>query len=251
MKEREEMKKRIWKRYLIALTVCILCCLMLPNAASAAVKYEKTKAVYMNSRDAVFAAYGEIVVTGQNAKEVVVKTSVKSNKPSVVSITGVTRKIQTVRKGNKTVKEYISVIGMNVFNPRSARVSFQIGNKKYSVNVRGLSYVNPVSEVTITGVKSGKSANLARETANIFFADTLKVKSRPKNSVLKIKAASGWKVMSVECYKVKTKQRKRYSDRGSTSKIVQLGKLDGQVQISITMKNSKNGGTQTLQYNLI
>ena len=224
---------------------------MLPNAASAAVKYEKAKTVYMISSNPVFAAPAEIVVTGQNSKEFVVKTSVKSSKPLMVSITGVTRKIQTVRRGNKIVKEYKSVIEIGVFNPGSARVSFQIGNKKYSVNVRGLSYVNPVSEVTITGVKSGKSSNLARETANIFFADTLKVKSRPKNSVLKIKAASGWKVMSVECYKVKTKQRKRYSDRGSTSKIVQLGKLDGQVQISITMKNNKNGGTQTLQYNLI
>lgn len=112
-------------------------------------------------------------------------------------------------------------------------------------------YVNPISQMTITGIRNGSSTNLAGRTArDCNYGKKLKVTKMQKNTVLKVKAASGWRIESVSYSNEKENISKYYSSRGDSSVALPLGTLRTNLDayIFVNMENRQNGGRLSCWY---
>lgn len=245
--------KRILKQSIAAILASLVLCLMVSGAAEAAVQYPKTKTFYLEQKGGTgYWYYGSLAVSNLALGETVLKSSVKSSTPSVIRVTGIDRNIYISQDddGSSRLEETDS-INLHYTRTGTSKISFKIGKKTYTSTVKVLPYVNPVSQLTISGVKNGSSANLAAKTSRGCNQNAaLKVSTTQKNAVLSVKAASGWKVSYISYYNKKQNVSRGCSSRGASSLSMRLGNLNTGTgaTVYISFENIKTGGTLNCGY---
>ena len=244
--------KRILKKSFAMMLAGLMLCMMLSGTAEAAVQYPKTKTLYLQQKGSGNWYYGSLSVSNLVAGETVLKSSVKSSNPSVMYVTGIDRNIYISQDsdGESRLEESDS-INLHYTRTGTSKISFKVGKKTYTSTVKVLPYVNPVAQLTISGVKNGSSSNLAGKTGRGCNQNvTLKVGSTQKNAVLSVKAASGWKITYVSYYNKRQNVSRGCSSRGASSLTMRLGNLNKGTgaNVYIDLKNIKTGGTLNCSY---
>lgn len=244
--------KRILKKSFAMMLAGLMLCMMLSGTAEAAVQYPKTKTLYLQQKWSGYWNYGSLAINNLAAGETVLKSSVKSSAPSVVRVTGIDRNIYISYDSDSGSRlEETDVLNLHYTRTGTSKISFKIGKKTYTSTVKVLPYVNPVSQLTISGVKNGSSSNLAGKTSRGCNQNvTLKVGSTQKNAVLSVKAASGWKITYVSYYNKRQNVSRGCSSRGASSLTMRLGNLNKGTgaNVYIDLKNIKTGGTLNCSY---
>ena len=247
--------KKIFKKLSCVLLAAVFCCMMTPFAVNAAVRYEKNQTIYRDSKADPYTS-GDITVWGLSDKQSISQSSVKviSGK-NIISLSNFAKSTSKYsweywEKGQKATAKadgYYS-ISFRAKKNGTGKIAFKIGKKTYTATVRILPYVNPVSSLTVTGVKNGSSANLAGKFKTYSSVmETSGIKKAQKNAVITCKAAKGWKITSLGFSNEKTNvTRDIYNDKGVSSVSLRAGDLAaGQTgSIDISLVNVKTGGTQ-------
>lgn len=230
--------------------------------AAGGITYDKTKTYYSQGKDRTL-SMADIYISNIPAKQTIAKSSVKviSGK-SIASLYYLGKywndyNVDYIKKGHKSYKKtndnYFYCISLDIKKAGTAKVSFKVGNKAYVSTVKVLSYINPISSLTITGVKNGSSSNLAAKFKNSANDANCKVNKAQKNAVITCKAASGWKITSISFSNKNTNiARDIYKKNGVSSISLRAGNLAaGQNDyIDIELINTKTGGTQYCTLNL-
>lgn len=245
--------RKNWKRFGMTILTVLFLCLLISGTAGAAVQYPKTKYVYMDGKATQW-YYDEFDVVNLPVGMSVSKASIKSSAPSSMRPTSIYRDtwIDYDEDGRGSMEE-TDTIQVAYRRPGSYKLSFKIGNKTYATTIKVVRYVNPISWMTITGIRNGSSTNLAGKTANdCNTSKVLKVTKLQEKAVLTLKAASGWRVKSVYYSHKKENVSKGYSCKGEASVTLPLGTLrtNSDAYISVTMVNSRNGGTLWCRYDI-
>ncbi len=243
--------RKNWKKFGMTILTALFLCLLISGTAGAAVQYPKTKYVYMNGKATEWYS-DSIEVGGLPVGLSISKASIKSSAPSSMRPTSIYRNtwINYDSDGKGSMEE-TDTISIGYRRPGSYKLSFKIGKKTYTTTVKVVRYVNPISQMTITGIRNGSSTNLAGRTArDCNYGKKLKVTKMQKNTVLKVKAASGWRIESVSYSNEKENISKYYSSRGDSSVALPLGTLrtNSDAYIFVNMENRQNGGRLSCWY---
>ena len=133
-------------------------------------------------------------------------------------------------------------VGMRFNHAGTAKVTYKIGKKSYTLKIVVKAYTNPISSITMTGINKGKSFASKCKTEMPYYPK-LSFPSVVKSSTLKVTAKTGWKVTSIGFNDRTAGKSKRLSDSGLTTMSLKLGKLDPthEYSLSITLENTKTG----------
>lgn len=251
--------KEICRKMKCLLITTMLLCMMVSVTASAAIQYSKSQVLYNGGKspqsDYMF---GGIVVSGLAPGETIARNSLQSSS-SILQYLYSTRHTMISRyeyiknplfNGEDT--EYRSddaYIGFRFYRPGTSTVRFRIGKRTYTSKVKVLSYTNPLSKVTITGVKNGNSTNLASMLKN-HNQTSIRMQKAQKNAEVAIAAAKNWRITGVSYYSQKA-GKSSYVDCNQAGVRLSLGSLAAKCDgcISITVKNTKTGGIAECYYN--
>ena len=252
------MNKRCRKiKYLLLMAV--LLCMMVSGTASAAIQYPKSQVFYNGGISSQYDyMYGGISISGLAPDEMIVRNSVQSS-------SSILRDLYSTRSTSVFRYEYIknplfngedneyrddyAYIGFRVYRPGTSTVRFRIGKRTYTSKVKILSYTNPLSKVTITGVKNGSGTNLAPMLKN-HNQTSIRMQKAQKNAEVAVTAAKNWRIRSVSYYSQKT-GKSTYVNCNQAGVRLSLGSLAAKCDgwLSITMKNVKTGGLAECSYN--
>lgn len=248
------MKKRSEKWILLCIVV-MLVSMMFTTTAFAAVDFPKSKTFYLEKKGSNQLSYGELDVYNLDAGESISRTSLKSSAASVIQPVLLQKSISIDQDmdGNMRMSE-TDTIQLNYYKTGTSKLSFKVGNKTYSSTLKVLPYVNPLLQLKLSSARNGASANLAGITSQ--GCDTMKTLRLQKNqndAILTVKAASGWKVVSVSYRNEQENMGKNYSSRGVSTVTMHLGKMNTKSKstLYITLQNSKTGGTLSCRYKII
>lgn len=256
-----KIKTFIKKIVCIALLSVIICA-VIPDGVYAAngITYDKNQTQYLKSKSGTFSSVS-IYIDNIPDNQTIDKSSVKviSGK-SIVSLWTFRKSredhnidyIKSGRKPYKKISEYYD-ISLDIKKAGTAKVSFKVGNKTYVSTVRALPYTNPISSLTITGVKNGSSSNLAAKFKNSADDAKCKVKKAQKNALITCKAASGWKITDMSFTNKNNNTARDISKKNGVSSIsLRAGNLvAGQKgYVDIDLVNTKTGGKLMCTLNL-
>lgn len=251
------MKKNCRKiQYLLLMAV--LLCMMVSGTASAAIQYPKSQVFYNGgSSSQSDYMFGSIIVSGLEPDETIARNSLQSS-------SSILQYLYSTRSTNIFRYEYIKnplftseddeyrsddvYIGFRFYRPGTSTVRFRIGKRTYTSKVKVLSYTNPLSKVTITGVKNGSSTNLAPMLKN-HNQTSIRMQKAQKNAEVAITAAKNWRIRNVSYYSQKT-GKSTYVSCNQAGVRLSLGSLAAKCDgwLSITMKNVKTGGIAECYY---
>ena len=246
------MKKTFKKLTCIILTAIMVCTTMaFTVSAASGPSYSKSQTVYMTSKNSN-SSYTSIYVGNLTSSQKISKSSVKSSKSSVLAPYSLYRNTysyenQYFESGMKGYKGsgYNYSIELRAKKAGSANISFKIGSKKYTSKVTVKAYTNPISSLTVTGVKNG-SSNLAGKFKNESYSD-LKLSKNVKNATVTCKAASGWKIVRIGTYDANNKLQRSISTRneGASALSLHAGNLtkNQRNEITVDLVNTKTGGS--------
>lgn len=143
--------------------------------------------------------------------------------------------------------------GLAVNRAGTATVKYKIDGVAYSTKVKVLNYKNPVSKITLSGVKGGK--NFASLTKKDSFIKDMTLKTKVANATLKVAAAKGWKVsnLSIGEYDKKgniVNSRSVYCSDGLGAMQLSCGALlpGHRYHVSASFVNASNGAYMSLGY---
>ena len=243
-------------------------CAMTPLAASASstIDYSKTKTLYMAGKNKP-APYYMIFISGVPSKNSISKSSIKvTSGKSVIALSDLTTSKNTsyISYFEKGLTSFSNTnhyygIGIDVKKAGTGKISFKVGNKTYTSTIKVMPYVNPISKLTVTGVKNGSSSNLAGKFKTSSSASSVRVNKAQKNAYITCKAASGWKITSISFLNKKTNTTRRIvstnginRSTGVSSLSFYAGSLTAKQtgEITVNLCNAKTGGTQTCTINL-
>ena len=252
------MNKRCRKiKYLLLMAV--LLCMMVSGTASAAIQYPKSQ-VFYNGGTSPQADYmfGSISVSGLAPDETIARNSLQSSS-SILQYLYSTRSTNIFRyeyiknplftmEDDEYYRDDSVYIGFQFYRPGTSTVRFRIGKRTYTSKVKVLSYTNPLSKVTITGVKNGRSTNLAPMFKN-HNQTAIRMQKAQKNAEVAITAAKNWRIRNVSYYSQKT-GKSTYVSCNQAGVRLSLGSLAAKCDgwLSITMKNVKTGGIAECSY---
>lgn len=249
------MKRNHWKMLKI-LMVTFLFCFLFSSTALAEIDYPKNMTIYKNSKSAGAYVYGYINLTDLQPSDQITKGSLKSSSTILQNLSA-TRYIfldryEDIYPGTWDDIEYrwdSAAIEFTAHRTGIARVNFKIGNKSYSTKVKVLAYENPLSKVTITGIKNGTNTNLASMLKNRNIAEIRNTKTI-NNAKLSITAAKNWKITGLHYNSSNGETRSLNCYRSSVS--MNVGKLakNKVSYISCWMENVTTGGTIYCYYYL-
>lgn len=249
--------KKIWG----VLLATVLLVTMFSSTAFAAISVPKSQTVYLRSKYERGISYTGIVgiaVDGMTKKQKITKSSVKSSNTSVIAPTSMYRSASDYsyqyfdNSGNDSSRSSAySYIDLQAKKPGTATVSFKIGSKTYKTKVTVKNYVNPAATIKIPGVNSGKNI------ASKFNSDTYesgKQTKTAKSGKIRVKAASGWKLVRVyiDDNKLNGHGISYWSSKGVSSVSLPIAfalKAKGKYYYSFTFQNTKNKAELTLTYN--
>ena len=141
---------------------------------------------------------------------------------------------------------YSYSVTLRVNHSGTAKVSYKIGKKSYTVTLKVKAYVNPVTTITLTGVNKGK--NFASKCKTYMpYEPSLSFPSVVKSATLKVVPKTGWKLRDVSFYDdtTGTSYSKSNWNSGLSSVSLKVGKPDPthKYSISINFVNSSNGAS--------
>ena len=256
MKKKEgwNMKKMFKKLTCIILTAIMVCTTMaFTVSAASGPSYSKRQTVYMTSKNSN-SSYTSIYVGNLTSSQKISKSSVKSSKSAVLAPYSLYRNTysyenQYFESGMKGYKGsgYSYSIELRAKKAGSANISFKIGSKKYTSKVTVKAYTNPISSLTVTGVKNGSSSNLAGKFKNENYSD-LKLSKNVKNATVTCKASSGWKIRRIGTYDTNNKLQRSISTSaqgGISALSLHAGNLikNHINEITVDLVNTKTGGS--------
>ena len=249
------MKQLVKKVFAAALALTVMFTMLAPVTAEAAVTYNKSQTLYRTSKSGT--SYTGIQVSGLTKSQTIKKTSVKSDKTSVVKPWYLERSTSSYKteyfSSNMTgysYNYYSYYIGLELKKAGTAKVSFKIGNKTYKTTIKVKNYTNPLSSVTLTGVNSGK--NIASKMNSSNYCSTLKLTKTTRNAVVKVKPKSGWKVTSINVENSQTGDTmsiSNYGTKGVSNASLKVGTLtkNKRVTLRITCVD-KTGASVYMNY---
>ena len=255
MKKKEgwNMKKTFKKLTCIILTAIMVCTTMaFTVSAASGPSYSKRQTVYMTSKNSN-SSYTSIYVGNLTSSQKISKSSVKSSKSAVLAPYSLYRNtysyenqyFESGMKGNKG-SGYSYSIELRAKKAGSANISFKIGSKKYTSKVTVKAYTNPISSLTVTGVKNGSSSNLAGKFKNKNYS-SLKLSKNVKKATVTCKAASGWKIVRIGTFDENNKLQRSISTRNEGASVLSLhaGNLTKNHinEITVDLVNTKTGGS--------
>ena len=233
-------------------------CAMTPLAASASstIDYSKTKTLYMAGKNKP-APYYMIFISGVPSKNSISKSSIKvTSGKSVIALSDLTTSKNTsyISYFEKGLTSFSNTnhyygIGIDVKKAGTGKISFKVGNKTYTSTIKVMPYVNPISKLTVTGVKNGSSSNLAGKFKPSSSASSVRVNKAQKNAY----------ITSISFLNKKTNTTRRIvstnginRSTGVSSLSFYAGSLTAKQtgEITVNLCNAKTGGTQTCTINL-
>ena len=248
--------KKMWKKTVALLFIVGAFAMLFSMVAGAAPVYPKTQYYYLDEKGGT--GRGELTVSGLGAKEKITKDSIKSSSTAVVKVGRLDQSLIWTEEGTFGRQPVSGVqytnaytIELNLAKAGTSKISFKVGNKTYTSTVRVLPYANPLSGLTITGVKNGTGTNLAGKFAKSSTA-YVKVPKTQKEAQISMKAAAGWKITNI-CYLAEGKNRILTSEKGLNSAAIFVGRMPtGEAfrSVSITLRNTKNGAVLKCSCNI-
>lgn len=139
-------------------------------------------------------------------------------------------------------ESYDYQISLRFSHAGTAKVTYKIGKKSYTLKIVVKAYTNPISSITMTGINKGKSFASKCKTEMPYYPK-LSFPSVVKSSTLKVKAKTGWKVTYISFDDMTAGKSKSLRDSGLTTMSLKLGKLDPTHEycVSIDFLNTKTG----------
>ncbi len=179
--------KAIRRTLCLALVAMMLCAAAVPALAA-------TKTIYLEGKDS---NYGWAWFTVGEYKKGTKITNVKSSKPSVLSLNRV-----EIREGENTNYEnkkysnsYVNLeVECRARKAGSAKITYKANGKAKSQAVAVKAYTNPVKSFVLTGLGN---ANLKSKFATDDYCSAEALKKDAPAGLLKVSAASGWKISSL------------------------------------------------------
>ena len=179
-------------------------------------------------------------------------TDVKSSKKAVATIRGIERGKRDYEYYDPDEKysSYSAEIIIYLLKAGKATISFKVDGKAYKKNYTVVNYVNPVKSFQLTGFnkKNLKSKFATNNSVNESMT------GNAKTGYLKVTAASGWKVKSLYWCDRSDYTNRQYSFGSNGVNTAQMPtpsmSKSGSYYVYATLVNTKNGGTQTVYYNL-
>ena len=229
--------KKVWGIFLAT----VLLVTMFSNTAFAAISVPKSQTIYLTSKNGTSSV--SIPVNGLTKKQKITKSSVKSSNTSVLAPSSLNRNTNeyTTQYINNKSKDYSSsyVSSSIYFDAKKAgtsTITFKVGSKSYKSKVTVKKYVNPATTIIVPGVNSGKKTKTA------------------KSGKIRVKAASGWKLVRVyiDDNKLNGHGISYWSSKGVSSVSLPIAfalKAKGKYYYSFTFQNTKNKAELTLTYN--
>ena len=249
--------KEILKKLSCVILTAVMICIMAPLAVNAGsvISYDKNRTLYNYGKDNLIPSE-TIIITGIPSNQQISKASVKviSGK-NVISLVEFSKHIgnystEYFKKGSKTStkKEHYYSISVRPKRTGTGKISFKVGKKTYTTTIKILPYENPLSSLTVTGIKNGSNGNLAGKfKTNHFVMERTRINKTQKNAVITCKAAEGWKITSLGFTNNKTNVTRMIdNEKGVSSVKLRIGDLVVKQTgyISISLINTKTGGTQ-------
>ena len=255
MKKKEgwNMKKTFKKLTCIILTAIMVCTTMaFTVSAASGPSYSTSQTVYMTSKNST-GNYVSIYVGNLTSSQKITKSSVKSSNNAVAQPRSLYRSTYTYENQYLTGNDkgykgsgYSYSIELNAKKAGNANISFKIGSKKYTSKVTVKAYTNPISSLTVTGVKNGSNSNLAGKFKNESYS-SLKLSKNVKNATVTCKSASGWKITRIGTYDENNKLQRSISTRnaGASALSLHAGNLtkNQRNEITVDLINTKTGGS--------
>lgn len=259
------MKKLLTKALGVVLSLAVAASCLAPATVHAAVEAPKKQTVYLTSKK------GEnttaICVSGLTKDQKIKKSSVKSSKKSVAKLFYLERYAAQVDYSSEFYEDNYDnydesfnyaeyYIYLKVKKAGTTTISYKVDNKKYTTVLTVKNYTNPLKEVKITGINSGK--DIAKKLKNQNNAN-ITLKKNVSDAILKLKANKNWKITNVSMnslekesdgYYYVVEQYSYYTDKKRSSVNLNVGdlKAKGAYRISVTMQNTKDGGTLNCYY---
>lgn len=187
--------KKYFKKLSCALLTFVMVLAMTPLGVSAeSLYYDKSSVVYLSGSN----DYGSLYIGNLTSKQKIAKSSVKASGSAI-------RLVSLDKNSWSNQSDYFTA-GMKPYSSSSnsysvrylikktgnAKISFKVGSKTYTSKVKILPYTNPLSKLTVTGVK-GNLASKFKKSGSA----TAKVSKAQKNATIQCKAAKNWKITSI------------------------------------------------------
>lgn len=245
------MRKRNRKTVLFQWIMAIIIAITLPMTASAKVTYEKEQVVYMTSKFHQVPSQTGVVVNCTKSGEKIRKATVKMSDASVAEV------LTLIRSTNKsqmqsffdsaqsgTTSAYGYQMDILLHKPGKTNLSFKVGKKKHTIELKVKAYTNPIKKLTITGVNEGK--NIASKFAYVNQCTDLMVYKKTGKAAISVTANKNWKIESVGFVDSKSGNAYSYMKNGSPTKSkvkLSVGTLcpGRRYEIGIRLRH-KNGG---------
>lgn len=253
--EKEGEMKNIKRRFSAVLMALVLGLTMIPTVVQAAVNAPKTVTMYRTTGGNSY-NYVSVHVSGLSSKQKIAKSSVKVSDRKVLVPDGVSH------WHNSSTREYFNGQKTHVQNDYSAemeffakkagtsKITYKIGSKTYTTTVKVLNYTNPISSMTISGVKTNLASKF--KASNMGSA---KLASSPSSGKITVKAATGWKisniVLSNSAYTFSRSASSYAKPASALTLYTGALKKNAGYQISVDLINTKTGGRQYLSLDLI
>ena len=253
--------KKFLKKLSYALLVLFVIFGVMPLAVNAksGINYDRKKTLYMSGKNETLGV-ATIFIEGVPNTQNISKSSVKiiSGK-NIVSLSDFSRYIENYSteyfvKGKRAQKNVNRRYSISLTTKRTgiAKISFKIAGRTYTSTIKALPYVNPISNLTVTGVQNASDKNLAGKFKNDNSAN-IRVMKAQKNAIITCNAAKGWKITTLTFSNKKTNIAKRiFCEKGISSVNLRVGNLVAAQKgdITIDLINTKTGGTQTCNLDL-
>ena len=135
--------------------------------------------------------------------------------------------------------------------PGKATLSYVVNGKTYKMNLIIKAHVNPVKEVTLTGVNSGNSfASLTKNYATP--QKNLKLNATTKSVQLRVTPSAGWKVTKMEISNLNTGEVRTRSNSNGWSSMVALScgtlRVSNDYEVRVSLWNPSVGFTSGFSY---
>ncbi len=152
-------------------------------------------------------------------------------------------------KTQKT-KSYSAYLYVKLLKKGKATLKYTVDKTKYTRTYQVKNYVNPLSSLVLTGVGT---TNLKSKFAKYNFVSAT-LKKNAKAGKVKAKAASGWKIRSVEWQDCKNNTRYLYSNGGAGASSVSLNvpKMlkSGYYNVTVRCVNTADKGELYVEYEI-
>ena len=241
--------KNTRKLFCTILAVALLILSLMPAYAAVSVKADSNK-IYLDSTGGSY-GWGYININGINANSKI--TDIKSSNTKILrpsSLNKWSSSYKDFENDENSSADNNASISVRGLKKGKADITFKVDGKSYKQSFEVLNYVNPVKSFQLTGVGS---TNLKSKFAKGSYVDA-KLKSNSKAGYVKVSAASGWKIRSVEWSDQSDNYSSHYfySEKGvSSAKVIAPAmKKSGKYSIWVNCINAKNGARLNLTYHL-